>query len=193
MVARAIARPAAPHRAGAPAWSNPIPWPEWVGGALFSVESVENSPICAVDIRAARQGEQQHALRQAHHQVPAGAGRRPEPGARQRQRLHRAAAPAGGAARAGGRRHRRRCSRAPASPVPRLQSGAQDSRSSACRRSKGTGGEITHLARPQQPAQPHRQGSAPSAATSSSPASCSCWRSRDDKGDDRPAAQGSTA
>ena len=42
---------------------------------------------------------------------------------------------------------------------------------------EGTGGEIDDLARSQQPAQPHRQGSDASAATSSSPASSSCSRS----------------
>ena len=41
---------------------------------------------------------------------------------------------------------------------------------------EGHGGEVSHRPRPDQSAQPHRQGSAEGAATSSSPPRCSCWR-----------------
>ena len=41
---------------------------------------------------------------------------------------------------------------------------------------RGPGRRDLRLARPRQPPQPHRQGSRPSAATSTSPPSSSCWR-----------------
>ncbi len=97
------------------------------------------------------------AHRQAHHQVPAGPGRRPEPGTRPRWRVHRAPAPAAGAPRPAGRGRglapaARRRQRGVVAQGPRRGRGA-------AAEGGGTGRRDLGLPRPGKPPQPHRQGS----------------------------------
>ena len=97
------------------------------------------------------------AFRQAHDQIPAGAGRRPEHGARQRQWLRRARAPLVRAPEPGGWGHflapgtRGRC-RAQGQGGP-----FQADRAAA--EGRGAGRRDHRVARSRQPPESHRQGS----------------------------------
>ena len=118
------------------------------------------------------QSEDSHATRQTHHRVPAGPGRRPEPGRGARQPVHRAGPPAGGDAAAARRPE------GAARPRRRQHRGAGDRdgrrRSATCPRCRAaarcrSGATWCSCCR-----RPTRKPA--SAATSSSPARCSCWR-----------------
>ena len=101
---------------------------------------------------------QNHAIRQIYDQVPAGVRRRAEPGGRQGQSVHRAAASVACAAQPAGRRRRiaagacrRQCRR----PAHRAQASHR-----APAQGGGAGRRSQRLARALQPAQSDRQGSA---------------------------------
>ena len=122
-----------------------------------ALECRGDCPISGTIVCHQRPAGPHHALRQAHHQIPAGTGRRPEPRARRRRRLHRAAAPARRAARAGGWRHRiaaraRRRGRAEAA-------GRAQGIDRAVAQGRRHGRRDQRIARLEQPAQPGRQGS----------------------------------
>jgi cation/acetate symporter len=112
-----------------------------------------------------------HALRQAHHQVPAGPRRCPEPRGGQRPAVHRAAAPAAGAARTGRRRHASLLQRAGVNvPALKKRSPRPIKRLPKVSRARRRGQSgATWATCSTSPTRKRR-----SAATSSSPARCSC-------------------